>query len=162
MESRTKVAGHAIHPILVVFPLGLLATSFIFDLIRMAQGSGDFGIASFYMITAGVVGGLAAAVFGFVDWLAIPPGTRARRVGAVHGVANVLVVGLFVLSWIARVEDPAAPADVAFVFSLVGVLLALFSGWLGGELVERLGVGVDDGANVNAPSSLSRRPAAEH
>jgi uncharacterized membrane protein len=48
---------------------------------------------------------------------------------------------------------------MAFVLALVGAGLALVTGWLGGELVDRLGVGVDEGANVNAPSSLSGRPA---
>jgi hypothetical protein len=47
------------------------------------------------------------------------------------------------------------------MLSLSGALLMLAAGWLGGELVERLGVGVDDGANLNAPNSLSGRPASE-
>ncbi len=161
MQSRAKIAGHAIHPMLVVFPLGLLATSFVFDIIRLAGGSPGFGVASFYMIAAGVIGGLAAAVFGFADWLAIPVHTRARWVGAVHGVGNVVVTGLFILSWIVRIRDPAHPAIGAFVLSLIGVLLALVTGWLGGELVERLGVGVDSGAHLDAPSSLSDQPATE-
>jgi hypothetical protein len=33
------------------------------------------------------------------------------------------------------------------------------TGWLGGELVDRLGVDVDPGANLNAPSSLSGQAA---
>jgi uncharacterized membrane protein len=146
---------------LVVFPLGLLATSFIFDVIRVAGGSADLGIASFYMIAAGVLGGLVAAVFGLVDWLAIPTGTRARRVGALHGVGNVVVTGLFIVSWALRVGRAADPGAAPFVLSLLGVLLALMTGWLGGELVERLGVGVDEGAHVDSPNSISGLPATE-
>jgi hypothetical protein len=41
------------------------------------------------------------------------------------------------------------------------LLLGAVAGWLGGELVDRLGVGVDDGAHLDAPSSLSGRPARE-
>jgi hypothetical protein len=48
------------------------------------------------------------------------------------------------------------------LFSFLGVLLAVATGWLGGELVNRLGIGVDDGAHVNSPSSLSGRPAGEN
>ena len=51
--------------------------------------------AAFFMIGAGVVTGLAAAAPGTVDWLAIPRGTRAKRIGLVHGVGNVIVVALF-------------------------------------------------------------------
>jgi uncharacterized membrane protein len=147
---------------LVVFPLGLLATSFVFDIIRVAGGSPNLGVASFYMIAAGIIGGLAAAAFGLADWLAVPRGTRARRVGALHGLGNVLVVGLFFVSWLIRLQDPAQPATGALVLSLLGVLLALVTGWLGGELVQRLGISVDEGAHVDSPSSLSSEPASGH
>jgi uncharacterized membrane protein len=159
MDARAKIAGHAIHPMLVVFPLGLLATSFVFDVVRVAGGSPNFGVASFYMIAAGIIGGLGAAVFGLVDWLAVPRGTRARQVGALHGIGNVLVVGLFLVSWLLRLQDPADPTIGALVLSLLGVVLAVVTGWLGGELVERLGVGVAGGAHLDSPSSLSGQPA---
>jgi uncharacterized membrane protein len=109
------------------------------------------------MIAAGILSGFLAAPFGFIDWLAIPAGTRAKRVGAVHGAGNLFVLVLYSMSWAQRGAEPGAPAAMAFVFSFAGGLIALYTGWLGGELVDRLGVGVDDGANVNAPSSLSRR-----
>jgi uncharacterized membrane protein len=113
------------------------------------------------MIAAGIIGGLAAAVFGAIDWLAIPSGTRAKAKGLWHGLGNVVVVGLFIASWIPRMPVPMAPAGVPIILSFVGVGLALVTGWLGGELVDRLGIGVDPGANANAPSSLSGRPATE-
>ena len=56
-----------------------------------------------------------------------------------------------------RPEAPAAPDAVARVLSFTGAALTLGTGWLGGELVDRLGIGVDEGANPNAPSSLSVR-----
>jgi uncharacterized membrane protein len=159
MESKAKILGHPIHPMLIVFPLGLLATSFIFDLIGLAGGGEGFSRSAFYMIAAGVIGGLAAAIFGFVDWLAIPKGTRARRIGALHGMGNVIVTGLFVVSWAMRYANPDAIDGSAILLSGIAVALALVTGWLGGELVDRLGVGVDDGAHVDASSALSRRRA---
>jgi hypothetical protein len=57
--------------------------------------------------------------------------------------------------------EQSSPNVFAYILSIVGVVLALFTGWLGGELVDRLWVGVDEGANLNAPSSLSRQPAIE-
>jgi uncharacterized membrane protein len=161
MESKAKVAGHPLHPMLVVFPLGLLATSFFFDVIRLAGGGDSWGVAAFYMIGAGIIGGLVSAVFGLVDWLAIPKGTRAKSVGALHGVGNVVVTGMFLVSWGMRYGNPARPYNAAVFLSLAAVLLAIVTGWLGGELVDRLGVGVDDGAHLDSPSSLSGRPATE-
>ncbi len=159
MESRIKAAGHPVHPMLIVFPLGLLATAIIFDIIYLAGAGSQWTSAAFYMIGAGIIGGLLAAVFGLVDWLAIPPRTRAKTVGMWHGVGNVIVVLLFIASFALRwntVEDPPA---LAFVLSFIGVGLALVTGWLGGELVDRLGVGVDNGAHLNAPSSLRSEDA---
>ena len=110
------------------------------------------------MILAGVVGALGAAVFGLVDWLAVPRGTRAKTIGLWHGAGNAGVVALFVVSWalrLGRIDDPGA---LPIVLSGAGVALALVTAWLGGELVERLGIGVYEDANPNAPSSLHRSP----
>jgi len=159
MESRARLLGHPIHQMLIVFPLGLLGMAVIFDVIRLVTGSAGLGVASYYMIVAGVVGGLAAAVFGFIDWSAIPSRTRAKSVGTRHAVGIVVVVLLFAGSWWLRLADPANPPTLAFVLAVVGAGLSLATAWLGGELVDRLGVGVDDGAHLDAPSSLSGRPA---
>jgi hypothetical protein len=74
-------------------------------------------------------------------------------------VGNVIVVALFALSWYMRWDNPAAPPTGAVVAGLIGAGLAVVTGWLGGELVGRLGVGVDEGAHLDAPSSLTRMPA---
>lgn len=150
-----SLLGHRVHPMLIVFPLGLLGMAVIFDIIRLANGDTALSVAAYYMIAAGVVMGLVAAVFGLLDWLSVAANTRAHSVGARHGIGNVIVVVLFAVSWWLRRPDPADPSTTAFVLGVIGLLLALVTGWLGGELVERLGVGVDRNANVDAPSSLS-------
>jgi len=157
MESRAKLFGHPIHQMLIVFPLGLLATALIFDVVRLITGDGFWSEMSYWMIAAGVVSGVIAAPFGLVDWLAIPSRTRAKRIGAVHGAGNVVVLGLYGISWLMRAGSPAAPEMPALVMAFLGGGLALVTGWLGGELVNRLAVGVDEGANLNAPSSLTSR-----
>ncbi|MFS8478159.1 MAG: DUF2231 domain-containing protein [Micromonosporaceae bacterium] len=156
MESRAKAFGHAAHPMLIVFPLGLLATAVIFDIIYLFTDRQGLAMAAGYMIAAGIIGGLVAAIFGLVDFLSIPSGTRAKRIGALHGTGNVIVVGLFAISWLIRVNAGAwEPNGAALFFSFAGAILALGTAWLGGELVERLAVGVDEGANLNAPNSMS-------
>jgi uncharacterized membrane protein len=157
MESRAKLLGHPIHQMLVVFPLGLLAMAVIFDLLAIGLNQGYWSEIGYWMIAAGVVTGLLAAPFGFIDWLGIPAGTRAKRIGAVHGIGNVVVVVLFALSWLMRGDAPRNPGALALALSFAAGALALFTGWLGGELVDRLAVGVDEGAHVDAPSSLTTR-----
>jgi uncharacterized membrane protein len=161
MESRIKVAGHPLHPMLIVFPLGLLATAVAFDIVGLASHNGEWFNISFWMIAAGVIGALVSAVPGTVDWLAIPRNTRAKLIGLWHGGGNLMVVLLFAVSWFLRDNNNGQPTTAALVLSFIGVVLALVTGWLGGELVDRLGVGVDNGAHLNAPSSLSGRPATE-
>ena len=161
MESRAKAMGHGIHPILIVFPLGLLATSVIFDILYLITDRTGFQISAAYTMGAGIIGGLAAAVFGLIDWSAIPGGTRAKRVGATHGLGNVVVLLLFAVSWLLRrAADNWDPNALAVILSFAGIILAGGTAWLGGELVERLGLSVSDEANVNAPSSLARRAAS--
>ena len=155
MEARAKLFGHPIHQMLIVFPLGLLGASLFFDLIALGTHRPALLQASYYMIAAGILAGLTAALFGLIDFLGIPAGTRAKRIGLLHGVGNVVVVGLFALSWWLRRPSPSSPGTMPVVISAVAVAIALVTGWLGGELVDRLGVGVDDGANLNAPNSLS-------
>jgi uncharacterized membrane protein len=161
MEARAKLFGHPIHQMLIVFPLGLLATSFFFDIGCRVTHRPGLGVAAYYMIAAGIAGGLLAAVFGLIDWLAIPSGTRAKTIGLWHAGGNVVVLALFAASWWTRRGLAESPPTTAIVLSGLAVGLALITGWLGGELVDRLGVGVDDGAHLDAPSSLSGRPASD-
>jgi uncharacterized membrane protein len=81
MESKAKFLGHPVHPILIVFPLGLLATGVIFDVIHLVSGAPTTARTAYWMITAGIIGGLIATPFGAIDWLAIPRGMQAKSVG---------------------------------------------------------------------------------
>ncbi|HEY8133833.1 MAG TPA: DUF2231 domain-containing protein [Thermoanaerobaculia bacterium] len=162
MKAKARLFGHPIHQMLIVFPLGVLGMSFFFDIAYLITKRSDLATSAFWMIFAGVIAGLIAAVFGLIDWLGIPSGTRAKAIGLWHGVGNVVVVGLFIASWYLRQPDPSLPSLTPIVLSAIGVGIALVTGWLGGELVNRLGVGVHEGANVNAPSSLSGRSATEN
>jgi uncharacterized membrane protein len=64
---------------------------------------------------------------------------------------------MFGLSWWLRSAAPNAPQALPLALSFAAGALALFTGWLGGELVDRLAVGVDEGAHADAPSSLTTR-----
>jgi uncharacterized membrane protein len=162
MESRAKILGHPAHQMLIVFPLGLLVTAVVFDAVFLGTGNGRWADIAYWMIASGLIGGVVAAVPGFIDWAAIPSGTRAKSVGLAHAVGNVAVLGLYGASWYLRMDDPASPTYLAQALSAAGLLLGGVTAWLGGELVDRLGVGVDPGAHLNAPNSLSGRPATDH
>jgi uncharacterized membrane protein len=160
MESRAKALGHPLHPLLIVFPLGLLSTAVIVDVLYLVTGNPRFPFVAFVLILGGLLGGLVAAVFGLRDYLAIPGSTRAKSVGLYHGIGNLVVMGLFVMSLFLRWSNPDyVPTTLAFILGVAGLALAGLTGWLGAELIYRLGVGVDRGANLNASNSLSGEPA---
>jgi uncharacterized membrane protein len=147
---------------LIVLPLGLFVAAVVFDALSLWYGSPAFAAVGYWNIAAGIVGGLLAAVFGLIDWLAIPSGTRAKRIGLLHGASGVLAVGAFALVWWQRSGSvELSPSTNLFVLEAAALLLGSVTGWLGGELVNRLGVSVDDGAHLDAPSSLSGQPARQ-
>jgi uncharacterized membrane protein len=144
---------------LVPIPIGLFLLSLVFDVVALTSGEHNLGTAAFWAILGGVGGGLLAAAFGLVDWVGIPSGTRAKRVGLWHAALNVVLVVLFAVAWLLRLGTPGHHAFwLPLLLEIVGVATMIVSGWLGGELVDRLGVGVDEAANVDAPSSLGRVP----
>jgi uncharacterized membrane protein len=164
MQGRAKLLGHAVHPMLVVFPLGLLSVVPAFDAVGFFVRGGPWSQLAFWLCTIGVAGAIAAALFGFIDWLAIPRETRARRVGLTHMLVIAGASTLYLLSWIVRLTRGTTVATVpGFLLAVAGLAVMLVGGWLGGELVEQHGIGVRPEAHLDAPSSLDderllRRP----
>lgn len=139
----------------IVFPLALLVLSPVSDIVGAITRDAFWSRAAFWLAFLGTIAAIVAAVPGFIDWLAVPGGTRAKRVGVIHLAVNLTAVALFVISVILRFEHGAdAFHAIAFVLALVGALVVLVGGWFGGELVERLGVGIWSDAHLDAPSSF--------
>ena len=160
MEAKAKLFGHPIHQMLIVLPLGLLIAAWFSDIGFFVTDRPALKAVGFWNTAGGIATGLLAAVFGLIDWMAVPVNTRAKRVGAWHAGINVLMLVLFSGSLLIRYAEPShAPNLWSFVCATLAVGSGSVSGWLGGELVNRLGIGVSPGANVDAPSSLSG-PAA--
>ncbi|NLU79770.1 DUF2231 domain-containing protein [Micromonospora sp. HNM0581] len=159
MESRLKILGHPVHPMLVMFPFALLVTAVLFDIVDTVGGPDFLGEVAYWNLTVGLIGGLLAAAAGTFDLLAIPSGTRAKRVALTHAAANVAVILLFAAVWAVRLNADSRGAGGALVaIEVVALGILGVGGWLGGELVDRLGVGVDRDAGLDASSSL--RPVA--
>lgn len=143
---------------LIVLPLGLFIGAVVFDGIYLWRGSANLAAVGYWNIAGGILGGLLAAVFGLIDWLAIPAGTRAKRIGLWHATSNVIaILGFAFVFWTRYSTDHLATTSRLFTIEVVSLLMGALGGWLGGELVDRLGVGVDNGANLDAPNSMSGR-----
>jgi uncharacterized membrane protein len=158
MESQYTFFGHPIHAMVVVFPLGLLFTSFLFDLLYLWRKDHFWARGAFWMMAVGTAGALAAVVTGLLDYLAIGMPPRARETATLHLLLGLGVVVLYgVQLWLRR--SHAAPAR-EFRRHPWGLLLLAFlsvqaigvQGWLGGELSHVYGVGVT--AERNRPGVL--------
>jgi uncharacterized membrane protein len=126
-----------------VLPLALFATSVVFDVIGLVTENGAWPTMSFYLLAAGIIGGVFAALFGLFDYLAVDPAVRTRGIGLLHGAANLLIVFLFAASWDLRLDVPSQPTAAALLLSWLGIMLSLFSGWLGVEWVEDTEISFD-------------------
>ena len=144
MKSKATIAGHPIHPMLIPFPLALWATSFAVDVLFYFLRHPTLPVIAKFMIAAGCLGAIAAAIPGFIDWLAIKNG-EVKRVANWHARLNVAALVVFAISLFLRMssysELVGRRLTLPFLLSLVGVILISISGWLGGELVFHHGIG---------------------
>ena len=138
---------------MVAFPLGAFGLAVSSDALRGGRRNRLYEYTAARAIDFGLASAALAAPFGLVDWLSIPDGTRAKRVGLWHALGNVALLGLFGGSrWLRARGDRRAPWRAG-----AGMLLGGVTAWLGGELINRHGVGISDSPGLQAPSSLSRR-----
>ena len=144
MLSKARIRSHPMHPMLVAFPLGLWITSFILDLIGRGTGNQLYYTGSFFMIVGGCIGAALAAVPGVVDLFGVvPPKSSAKSRGYFHGALNTLALALFIWTAARRGGPDYGPDNIAILVSLAGVIIVLFSGWMGATLVYRNQIGVD-------------------
>jgi uncharacterized membrane protein len=147
-QPKTILAGpygHPFHPLLVTIPIGAWIASAVFDVVALAsdQKEAAFAEGAYWLIGIGIIGALLAALFGLMDLLAIPRGTKAFRTGLIHMTLNLTVVVLFVISFAIRASQGSQEAStVGFVLSLVALVLLSVSGGLGGKLAYHYGVRV--------------------
>jgi uncharacterized membrane protein len=140
METPASIAKHPIHPMLIVFPIGLWVFSFISDIVFRFTDRTVWSDVAFYTMAGGIVGALLAAVPGLIDLLAVRD-PQTRKIGWTHMILNLVAVVLFAINLYLRTgSEPGA--RIPLILSLIGVCFLAVSGWLGGELayVHRVGV----------------------
>jgi uncharacterized membrane protein len=142
--------GHPFHPILVTVPIGAWVCSIVFDIAsRFVSHPGVLAQGSVWLIGLGVLGALAAATVGFLDFLGLPRRTRAFRVGLLHMSLNLAVTAAYAVNFAWRMGDYGQAAPVGFpmlVLSVLSVAVLAVSGYLGGMLAYHYGVRVADEA----------------
>jgi uncharacterized membrane protein len=138
--------GHPFHPILVTVPIGAWLSSLVFDLAsHLSDPATSFATGARWLIGIGVLGALAAATVGFLDFLTIPSGTPAHRTAVTHMVLNLAVTAAFAANFAWRLgSDETATAIGPLALSAVSLAGLGLSGALGGKLAYHYGVRVAD------------------
>jgi uncharacterized membrane protein len=143
-RSTASIAGHPLHPMVVPFPIASFAGALATDIAFASTGNAFWAEASQWLLGVGVVTALVAAVGGFTDFLgdarirALPP---ARR----HMIGNLVLVVIEAVNLWLRIGDAAdSVVPLGVSLSAIGVLLLLFNGWQGWEMVYRHRVGIAD------------------
>lgn len=144
MRSRANFRGHSIHPMLIPFPIAFLVGGLAADVGGAMLESNDLRVIAWYLIAAGVVMALVAAVPGFIDYLyTVPPRSSGKKRATLHMTANLSAVAIFAGAWWLRGGPGVAPEGVLIAAEGVGALLLAAGGWMGGTLAYRNQIGVD-------------------
>jgi len=134
MESRLRIAGQTVQPILVMFPLGLFVMAIIFDTADLGGGPAILGTLGYWNIIAGLVAGVLAVIAGSVDLLFVRR-PEAKRVGVLRALVNMATLILFAVILMVRVGTPGRQAGVGlFLVELLAVALGGFGAWFAGTL----------------------------
>jgi uncharacterized membrane protein len=143
-QSTAQIAGHPLHPMLIPFPVAFLVATFVCDLIFWRTGNPAWSTASLWLLGAALIMAALAAVAGLTDFLG---DQRIRDLGATwhHLIGNVIAVLLSLWNWYRRYEaGDAAVLPVGLILSAIVVLILLYTGWRGWEMVYQHRVGVSD------------------
>ena len=141
-KSTASIAVHPIDPMIVPFAIAFLVGAFLTDLTYLKSGWYMWAYASSWLIGAGIAFALLAAIFGFIDFFG---DSRIRRIKAAwyHMIGNLTAVAVSAVNFIVHMRDGAMAVEgLGVTLSGIVVLLLLFNGWMGWQMVYRHGVGI--------------------
>jgi len=143
-RSTAQIAGHPLHPMFIPFPVAFLVTTLVTDIVYAKTANPAWATASTWLVGAGVIMGLLAALFGFTDLFGSRE-IRALKEVWRHMIGNLLAVVLSAVNWWIHYSSGAAGVvPTGLVLSAIVVLILLYTGWMGWEMVYRRHVGVAD------------------
>jgi uncharacterized membrane protein len=161
MNTPASIRNHPIHPMLIALPVTFFVLGPILDGVHLGTRDPFWGRVAFWDVSAAIVTALIAAIPGFVDYRSLRG--PAARIGTYHMILNLSAVALFAASLIVRGGSAQAyldnPGWGPFVLTLLGALTVGVSGWLGGEMVYRHRVAVEEDVSADVARVRGRRVA---
>ena len=137
MESRLRIGGEAVHPVLVMFPLGLFTMALLFDLGNLAGGPDILGQLAYWNIMGGLFGGVLVVLASAIDLIFVRNG-HAKRVGVLRNLMHMGVLVLFAVIVMLRMQSQDRVAGWGlFAVELISLAAAFYAAWFAGELANR-------------------------
>jgi uncharacterized membrane protein len=146
-HSTAKIGGHPIHPMLIPFPIVCFIGVLVTDIVFLSNHDAGWATASRYLLAIGLVMAALAAVAGLTDFMG-DDRIRGSSDALKHMLANVTAVVLEIVNFFVRLNNNDAIGKMGVYLSVSVVLILVYSGWKGGDLVYRHGIGVHDSPNV--------------
>ena len=142
ITSSVAIAGHPIHPAIVLFPIAFLVGAAGTDIGYWLTRDPFWARASLWLIGVGFAAGILAAITGFSEFFKVKR-VRERSAGWLHMGGNVAVMVLSLINLLLRQGNPAEPiVYTGLAISVVVATLLGITGWYGGELSFRHKIGV--------------------
>ena len=136
MESRLRIAGQAVQPILVAFPLGLFVMAGIFDVADLTGGPSILGSLGYWNVVAGLIAGGLAVLAGAIDLIFVRR-PLAKRIGVLRVLLNMATLILFAVILMVRVGEPERQVGLGlFLVELLAIGVAGFGAWFAGALAN--------------------------
>ena len=139
---KITVAGHPLHPMLIVVPAALIPFGFVLDAMYRKTRKESYANAAYYSLVGGLAGGVAAGVAGAMDYMAIKPETDVKRTANVHALLNSGALVATAANVLGR-KDSLDHQGGSFALSAIAALGVLVSSWYGGRLVYEQGMRVE-------------------
>lgn len=150
---KSTLAGHPLHPMLVVAPAALIPFGFVMDAMYRSTGKESYSNAAYYSLMGGFVGGLAAGVAGAMDYLTIESETEVKRTANIHAILNSGALVLTAVNLLGR-RSKSDHKGGSLALSSISALGVAVSGWFGGRLVYEQGMRVNDVSPVTHAAEL--------
>lgn len=151
---------YPLHPMLVHFPIALLVTSVLFDVIGSFVQRESFRDGALALLVLGLLGGVAAAIAGEGAEEAAEKAGIAESLLETHETLACITLGLFGILLLWRLfhrNTFTRPTVVAYFFvAAIGLGTLSVTGHLGGALVYEHGAGVT--MVENSSSAIAKIP----
>lgn len=146
MQSKIKILGHPVHPMLVPFPIAFYTATLVCSIVYASNGNTFWFRVAFVANCAGILMAIIAILPGLIDWLSIPELSDAKATGLKHMVANIFSLGFFLANAAVnytKISDPHPPVQGAIMLTTFGFLIMLYAGFKGWKLVQTHHIGID-------------------